>query len=88
MKTHSLPNLAPRHEDIGVVEVQLYTFLTSELDVGEWSASRPGGFIPGVRVPDTHWIGGCLGHRAGLYAVAKRKRNPPMPGIEPRSYIP
>jgi hypothetical protein len=29
----------------GGVEVQLHTFLTSELDVGEWSGSRPGSYI-------------------------------------------
>jgi len=28
--------------------------LTSALDGGEWSASRPGRFIPRERAPDTH----------------------------------
>jgi hypothetical protein len=28
----------------GEVEVQLHSFLTSALDVGEWSATRPGHF--------------------------------------------
>jgi hypothetical protein len=46
-------------------------FLTSALD-GEWLASRPGHFIPGNRAPGTHWIGGWVGPRIGLYAV-KRK---------------
>jgi hypothetical protein len=44
-----------------------------ELDGGEWSASRPGRFTPGLRVPGTHWIGGWEGPRADLDAVAKRK---------------
>jgi len=30
--------------------------LTSALDVGEWSASRPGRFTPRERPPSTHWI--------------------------------
>jgi len=29
-------------------EVQLLTFLTSKLDKGEWSASRPSVFTPGT----------------------------------------
>jgi hypothetical protein len=29
------------------VEVQLYSFLTSEQEVGGWSAQRPGLFTPG-----------------------------------------
>jgi len=28
---------------------------------------------PEERVPVTHWIGGYVGHRAGLDTVAKRK---------------
>jgi len=41
-------------------------------DGGEWSASRPGRFIPRVRALDTYWGGGWLGLRAGLNAVVKR----------------
>jgi hypothetical protein len=41
-------------------------FLTSALDGGEWSASRTGRFTPRERAPDTHWIGGWVGPRAGL----------------------
>jgi hypothetical protein len=48
-------------------------FLTLALGGGEWSASRPG-----ERVPGTHWIGGCVGHRAG-----EEEKNVGMPGIEP-----
>jgi hypothetical protein len=35
--------------------------LTSALDGGEWSASRPARFIPREREPGTHWIGGWVG---------------------------
>jgi hypothetical protein len=38
------------------IEVQLREFLTLVLDRVEWSASRPGRFIPGVRAPGTHYI--------------------------------
>jgi hypothetical protein len=44
-------------------------FLTSALDVGEWSASRPGRFIPWEIAFGTHWIKGWVGPRAGLDAV-------------------
>jgi hypothetical protein len=37
------------------------SFLTSALDGGELSASRPGHFTP-----DTNWIGGWVGPRCGL----------------------
>jgi hypothetical protein len=44
-----------------------YSFTTSALDGGEWSASRPGrAFTPGERTPGTHWTGGWVGPRAGL----------------------
>jgi hypothetical protein len=45
----------------------------------EWSDSRLGRFIPGEIAPDTRWIGGWVGPRAGLDAVKrknlKRKKN-------------
>jgi hypothetical protein len=47
-------------------------FLSSALDGGEWSASRPGRFALGERALGTHWIGGWVGPRAGV-AVDKRK---------------
>jgi hypothetical protein len=40
--------------------------LASALVGGEWSASRPGRFIPGGKAPVTHWIGRWVGPRAGL----------------------
>jgi len=45
-------------------------YLISALDVGEWSASRPGRFTSSERAPGTHWIGGWVSHTAGLDAVA------------------
>jgi hypothetical protein len=53
--------------------VQLHAFLTSALDGGEWSASRPRRFSPRERAPGAHWIGGWLGPRTGLDTVMKRK---------------
>jgi hypothetical protein len=47
--------------------------LTSALDGGEWSASRPGRFTSRERAPGTHWIGGWVGPRAVRDAVVKRK---------------
>jgi hypothetical protein len=32
------------------------SFLTSALDGGKWSASRPDRLTPGERAPGTHWI--------------------------------
>jgi hypothetical protein len=43
-------------------------FLASALVTGEWSASSPGRYSPGI-----HWIGGCMGPIAGLDNVGKRK---------------
>jgi hypothetical protein len=47
--------------------------LTSALDGGEWTASRPGRFTPREIAPVTHWIRGWVGTRAVLDVVAKRK---------------
>jgi hypothetical protein len=47
--------------------------LTSALDGGEWSASRPGRFTLKERVPGKRWIGGSVGPRVILGAVVKRK---------------
>jgi hypothetical protein len=43
--------------------------VTSALDGGEWSASRPGSFTPTEKTLGTHWIGGWVGTRAVLDAV-------------------
>jgi hypothetical protein len=54
-------------------------FLTSALDGGEWSASRPGrDFYPG-----THWRGGRVGHRPGLHAEDGEKLHRPCRESKP-----
>jgi hypothetical protein len=70
------------------VEVKLHA-LTLPLD-GEWSASRPSRFTPRERAPRTHWIGGWMGPKADLDAVARRKipspsweSNPDHPIVQP-----
>jgi hypothetical protein len=60
--------------------------LTSALDGGERSASRPGSSTPRERAHGTHWIGGWVGHRAGLDAVVRRKI--PSPYQDSKSYHP
>jgi hypothetical protein len=64
-----------------------YSFLTSALDRGEWSASRPGRTLlseKDPRYPLDRRLGGLQiwsGHRS------YRKRPLPLPGIEPRPSI-
>jgi hypothetical protein len=71
-------NSAPRHEGIlGEWRYSSTHSLTSALDGGEWSASRPVRFILRERAPGTHWIGGWVGPRAVLDAVVKRKISSP-----------
>jgi hypothetical protein len=50
----------------GEVKEQFHAFLNSALVGGEWSASLSGRFTSGKSAPDTHWIGGWVGPRAGL----------------------
>jgi hypothetical protein len=64
--------------------------VTSALDGGEWSASRPGRFTPKERAPATNCIGGWVGPRAVLDTVVKRKipssrreSNPRPPIVQP-----
>jgi hypothetical protein len=40
---------------------------------GEWWASCPGRALPQERIPSTHWLGGWVGLRAGLYTEARGK---------------
>jgi hypothetical protein len=47
------------------------TFLTSVLDVGECSASRPSRFTPGETALSAHGIGGSMSPRTGLHAMKK-----------------
>jgi hypothetical protein len=68
-----------------------YSFSTSALDGGEWSASRPGrAFTPGERTPGTHCTGGWVGPRAGLdtedrgkILCPRRGSNPDRPVVQP-----
>jgi hypothetical protein len=57
----------------GAVEVYLHA-LTSTLDGGEWSASRPCRLTSG-----TYLIGGWVGPRAGLDACLRQESNPVRP---------
>jgi hypothetical protein len=61
------------------MEVWHHAFLTSTLDGGEWSASRPGRFTRREKAPGSLWIKDWLGHRAGLDAVVERKNSQPLP---------
>jgi hypothetical protein len=69
------------------VEVSSILYLTSALDGGEWSDSRPGRFIYRGRAPGTHWIGGSVGPRAVLDAAMKRKIPSPRRESNPRTLI-
>jgi hypothetical protein len=44
-------------------------FLTSAIDVGKCSASRPCYFTPVEGALGTHWMGGCVGPRVYLAAL-------------------
>jgi hypothetical protein len=51
-----------------------YSCITSALEGGEWSASRPGRALPpGERAPGTHCTGGWVNPRAGLDAEVRGK---------------
>jgi hypothetical protein len=60
-------------EHLGDRRYSSYSFLTSTLEGGEWSASRSGRFTPGERAPGTHCTGGWVGPRAGLDAEVRGK---------------
>jgi hypothetical protein len=81
----------------GGEEYSSYSFSTSALDGGEWSASSPGrALAPGERTPGTHCSGGWVGPRAGLDTEDRgkilcpcRRSNPDRPVVQPvvRHYI-
>jgi hypothetical protein len=56
----------------GSGDIALLILLTSALDGGKWSSSRPGRFTPG-KAPGTHSVRGWVGPRAFLDAAVKRK---------------
>jgi hypothetical protein len=68
----------------GVVDVQIYVFLTSVLVWGKWSASCPGRFAPRERAPCTYRIRGWVVLRSGLDDV-DRGEILPLLGLEIRS---
>jgi hypothetical protein len=65
------------------VEEQIHEFLISVLDGGEWSVSRSSRFILAESATITRWVGGWVGHRAGLNAVVKRKIPNPCRELNP-----
>jgi hypothetical protein len=69
MKTYSGGGIAP-------------PFLTSALDGGEWSASRPGRFTPGKQSPPPYLLGRRLSGPQGRFARWGEK-NLQLPGIDP-----
>jgi hypothetical protein len=56
------------HEDIWGSGGRAPNFLTTALDGGEWSASRPCRFTHGA-----HWIGGWVSPRVSLDTLKKRR---------------
>jgi hypothetical protein len=72
----------------GRVGVEIQVFLTFALAGREWSASRPGRFIPDERAPGTHWIEGWVGPTASLDDMEKildptRSRTPALLSSSP-----
>jgi hypothetical protein len=61
--------------------------LTSALDGGKWSDSRPGRFAPREGAPGTHWIGRWVSPRAVLDTVVKRKIPSPLRESNTRTSI-
>jgi hypothetical protein len=61
------------HEDTWGTGGIAPSFLTSALDGGEWSVSRPSRFTPRGKALGTHWIGGWMSLGVGLEAVEERK---------------
>jgi hypothetical protein len=67
---------APRHEEVRGSASIAPPFLISPLIEGDWSASHPGRFTPGEKASGTHFIGGWVGPRTGLYDVENEKSRP------------
>jgi hypothetical protein len=81
-------NWAPHHEGVvGEWRCSSIHSLTSALDGGEWSASRPGRFTPKERDRCTYSMGARVGPRAVLDAVVKREIFSPLPESNPISPI-
>jgi hypothetical protein len=80
-------SLTPPGRHVGAVEVRLHSLLTSALDVGGWSTSRPGRFVPGrdPQHPLHRSLGGpqCWSGRFGEETVfcLYRDSNPGRTGL-------
>jgi hypothetical protein len=76
---------ATRHEGAwGERRYRSYSFTTSAIDGGEWSASRPGRALPPGKGPrGTHWRGGWVAPRAGLDTEDRGKILYPRRGSNP-----
>jgi hypothetical protein len=86
VKKLKLSHYTPRRR-LGKKRYSSYSFTTSALDTGEWSASRPcRGLSPWKGPSGTHCTGGWVGPRAGLDTEVRGKILSPLPGIEPRSF--
>jgi hypothetical protein len=75
------------------VEVLLHYSWPKQQMYGELSDSSPGSFGTKQITLSTHWIGGCVGPRAGLDAEEQRKishpswdSNPSRPARSPLPY--
>jgi hypothetical protein len=62
----------PHREDVWESGCVVPLLLTSALDGGEWSASRPGRYTPEESALDDHCTVSCVGSTAGLNAEKKR----------------
>jgi hypothetical protein len=66
----------PRYSDAGdngEKQYSSYSFFTSALDGGVWSASRPGRSLPPGKDPGTHCTGDWVSPRACLDTEAREK---------------
>jgi hypothetical protein len=62
-----------------------YSFSTSAIEGGEWSASRlDHALVPGKGPPGTHCTAGWVCPRAGLDTETREKILSPLPRIEPQ----
>jgi hypothetical protein len=70
----------------GGLEVDLYAFLTSALDGGQWSASTPATLPTGKETAvSTVYGAGWMSPTAGLGPMEMKQNLLPLPGIKPRS---
>jgi hypothetical protein len=68
---------------LGGEKYSSYSLLTSALDGGEWSESRPDCVCPWEKTSGTHCTGGWVGPRAGLHTEVSEKIPCPCRGSNP-----